>query len=67
MAAEPVVRLPRGAAAQLRGDMRRLGVARAARRWRSSAGDALRIAAGLVAHRSAVAAVLRRLLAEVET
>jgi hypothetical protein len=58
--------MPRSPAAQLRADMRGLGVRRAAKRWGVSPTDGLRLAAGLAAPRVAVVTVLRRVLAMVE-
>lgn len=57
----PLVRVPPSAPAQVRASLRRLGVRDGSRAWAISAGDALRIAAGLPASRDAVAAVLARI------
>lgn len=58
--------MPRSAPAQLRADMRRVGVRRTARQWGISGRNALLIAAGLEADRKAVAACIRRVLARLE-
>ena len=60
-----MVKVPPSPAAQLRRDIRRFGVRRTARRWQISAGDALRIAANLVARRTSVERVLERVLEQV--
>lgn len=59
------VRMPVGPSAQLRRDLRRLGVRRGASRWGIAPDAALRIAAGIAAPRAAVVAVLARVLDEV--
>jgi hypothetical protein len=52
--------------AELRRDLRRLGVPRAARAWALTETTALRIAAGLRVSRAAIAKGLREMLARVE-
>jgi hypothetical protein len=64
--AERTLRMPRSPAAQLRSDMRRLGVRRAARLWGLPPNDCLRIGAGIAAPRDSVVAALRRVLARLE-
>jgi hypothetical protein len=61
-----LIRPPGSIVAELRRDLRRLGVPRAARAWALSEATALRIAAGLRVPRAAVARGLREMLARVE-
>jgi hypothetical protein len=56
---DPMLRMPRSPSAQLRRDMRIIGVRRAARRWGISGVDALRICAGLAVRASSIETVLR--------
>jgi len=61
-----VVRMPRSATARLRAAIRRDGLRAAALAWGLTPTHALRVAADVGVPRRTIAAVLRRLLAEVE-